>query len=69
VMGAFVGAVLIAVLDQSLVRVEQISEFWRDAILGVLILAAVLLDVTIGRRLRGRVRGHALDAPGGAVDG
>ena len=46
VMGAFLGAVLIAVLDQSLVRVEQISEFWRDAILGALILLAVLLDVT-----------------------
>ena len=47
-MGAFLGAVLIGVLDQSLVRVEQISEFWRDAILGALILLAVLLDV--GRR-------------------
>jgi rhamnose transport system permease protein len=69
VMGAFVGAVLIAVLDQSLVRVDQISEFWRDAILGVLILAAVLLDVTIGRRLRGRVRGHALGDAGGGLDG
>jgi rhamnose transport system permease protein len=55
-MGAFVGAVLIAVIDQSLVRVEQISEFWRDAILGALILLAVLLDVTVGRRLRERAR-------------
>ena len=56
VIGAFLGAVLIAVLDQSLVRVEQISEFWRDAILGALILLAVLLDVGVGRRLAsGRV--------------
>ena len=31
IIGAFLGAVLIGVLDQSLVRVEQISEFWRDA--------------------------------------
>lgn len=60
VMGAFVGAVLIGVLDQSLVRVEQISEFWRDAILGTLILLAVLLDVTVGRRLRARARDQAL---------
>ena len=52
VLGAFLGAVLIAVLDQSLVRVEQISEFWRDAILGALIVLAVLLDVALGRRLR-----------------
>ncbi len=49
VMGAFVGAVLIGLLDLSLVRVPQISEFWRDAILGSLILAAVMLDVTVGR--------------------
>jgi rhamnose transport system permease protein len=56
VMGAFVGAVLIGVLDQSLVRVPEISEFWRDAILGALILLAVLLDVSVGRRLRERAR-------------
>lgn len=56
VLGAFLGAVLIAVLDQSLVRVEQISEFWRDAILGALIVLAVLLDVAVGRRLRERAR-------------
>ena len=64
VMGAFVGAVLIAVLDQSLVRVEQISEFWRDAILGALILLAVLLDVTVSRRLRERARRHTLAVRG-----
>lgn len=61
IMGAFVGAVLIGVLDQSLVRVEQISEFWRDAILGSLILLAVLLDVGVGRRLRERARREAVD--------
>jgi rhamnose transport system permease protein len=54
VMGAFLGAVLIGLLDQSLARVPQISEFWRDAILGALLLLAVLLDVSLGRRLRGR---------------
>ena len=56
IMGASLGAVLIAVLDQSLVRVEQISEFWRDAILGALILLAVMLDVGVGRRLRASAR-------------
>ena len=59
VMGAFLGAVLIALLDQSLVRVQQISEFWRDAILGALILLAVMLDVTVGRRLRASARTDA----------
>jgi rhamnose transport system permease protein len=53
-VGAFLGAVLIDVLDQSLVRVPQVSEFWRNAILGGLILAAVVADVVIGRRFRRR---------------
>jgi rhamnose transport system permease protein len=61
VMGAFLGAVLIGVLDQSLVRVPQISEFWRDAILGALILLAVLLDVSVGRRLRERARRRGIE--------
>jgi rhamnose transport system permease protein len=61
IMGSFLGAVLIGVLDQSLVRVEQISEFWRDAILGTLILLAVLLDVAVGRRLRESARTKAVD--------
>ena len=61
VLGAFLGAILIGLIDQSLVRVEQISEFWRDAILGVLILLAVLLDVAVGRRLRDRARRRAVD--------
>lgn len=53
-VGAVLGAVLIDLLDQSLVRVPQVSEFWRDAILGGLILAAVVADVVIGRRFRRR---------------
>lgn len=52
VMGAFLGAVLIEILDLSLVRVPEISEFWRDAILGGLILGAVILDVVINKRFR-----------------
>jgi rhamnose transport system permease protein len=53
-VGAVLGAVLIDLLDQSLVRVPQVSEFWRDAILGGLILVAVVADVVIGRRFRRR---------------
>ena len=65
IMGALLGAVLIGLLDQSLVRVDQISEFWRDAILGALILFAVLLDVTVGRRLRASARNSVTVDPGG----
>jgi rhamnose transport system permease protein len=53
-VGAFFGAVLIDLLDQSLVRVPQVSEFWRNAILGGLILLAVVADAVIGRRFRRR---------------
>ena len=69
VMGAFLGAVLIGVLDQSLARVPQISEFWRDAILGALLLLAVLLDVSLGRRLRGRAGRHGIEAVREPADG
>ena len=42
--------VLIGLLDQSIVRVPQISEFVRDAVLGLLILLAVVLDGLLSRR-------------------
>ena len=41
---------LIGLLDQSIVRVPQISEFVRDAVLGLLILLAVVLDGLLSRR-------------------
>lgn len=50
--GALLGTVLIATLEQSLLRWAQISEFWRDAILGLLILLAVASDAVIINRLR-----------------
>lgn len=50
--GALLGTVLIATLEQSLLRWEQVSEFWRDAILGLLILLAVASDAVIINRLR-----------------
>ena len=51
VLGAMLGAIMIGTLDQSLLRL-QISEFWRDAILGLLILLAVASDAIILGRLR-----------------
>jgi rhamnose transport system permease protein len=52
VIGALLGTVLIDMLDQSLIRWLAISEFWRDAILGLLILLAVAADAVLLRRLR-----------------
>ncbi len=51
-VGALLGAVLINLLQQSLLRWLRISEFWVDALLGVLILSAVATDAVILNRLR-----------------
>jgi rhamnose transport system permease protein len=51
VIGAMLGAVMIGTLEQSLFRL-QISQFWLDALLGLLILLAVASDALILRRLR-----------------
>ncbi|MBC8447443.1 MAG: ABC transporter permease [Chloroflexi bacterium] len=52
VIGAFLGAILIDLIDNSLIRWPEISEFWRDALLGLLILLAVAADAVIMNRLR-----------------
>jgi rhamnose transport system permease protein len=52
VFGAFLGALLIDLLENSLFRWQAISEFWRDAILGMLILLAVAIDFVVIGRLR-----------------
>lgn len=51
VIGAMLGAVMIGTLEEGLFRL-QISEFWRDAVLGLLILLAVASDAVILQRLR-----------------
>ncbi len=76
-VGALLGAVLIDTLELSLVRVEQVSEFWRDAFLGVLILAAVVLDTVLNRwfvrrwstearRMTGAATHEVVELPGAA---
>lgn len=50
--GAFLGSILIGLLEQGLRRMPQINEFWRYALLGVLILVAVAVDTVIMNRLR-----------------
>ncbi len=51
-IGALLGAVLIDTLEQSLIRMLAVSEFWRDAFLGLLILLAVATDAVLLSRLR-----------------
>jgi rhamnose transport system permease protein len=52
VIGALLGASLIDLLQQSLIRWLEVSEFVRDAVLGLLILLAVASDAVILNRLR-----------------
>ena len=52
VIGAFLGALFLDLLQNSLFRWAVISEFWRDAILGMLILLAVALDYVVFGRLK-----------------
>lgn len=51
-IGAFLGAILIDLMQNSLIRWGAVSEFWRDAVLGMLILLAVASDYIIMGRLR-----------------
>ncbi|PZR00770.1 MAG: ATPase [Cereibacter sphaeroides] len=51
VIGATLGAVLVDLIDTSLVRWQVVSEFWREAILGGLILLSVTTDTLFTRRL------------------
>ncbi|MCP4385416.1 MAG: ABC transporter permease [Hyphomicrobiales bacterium] len=54
VIGVLIGASLIDLLETSLVRWALVSEFWRDAVLGMLILLAVVTDTFMSRRLVAR---------------
>jgi rhamnose transport system permease protein len=52
VVGAVLGAILIDLLENSLIRSLQVSEFLRDALLGLLILVSVAVDSLLMRRGR-----------------
>lgn len=54
IVGALFGAALIGLLDQSLGRVPEVSEFMRDAVLGILILLAVVVDGVVTKRFTAR---------------
>ena len=51
VFGAFIGVALISTIELSLIRMD-VNEFWKDALLGVFIMVAVLIDTFIMGWLR-----------------
>lgn len=57
VLGVLIGAALIDLIDTSLVRWALVSEFWREAVLGLLILLAVAVDTVLMRRILRRKGG------------
>ena len=63
VVGALFGAALIGLLDQSLGRVPEVSEFMRDAVLGILILLAVVVDGLLTKRFTARRPIMPVDTP------
>ncbi len=50
-LGVLIGTVLVDTIDNSLTRWALVSEFWRDALLGMLIMAAVTVDTLASRSL------------------
>lgn len=52
IFGVFLGVLLIEIMQQSLLRWAGVSEFVKDAILGLLILIAVTVDAVLLVRLR-----------------
>lgn len=50
-VGVVIGTLLVDTIDNSLTRWELVSEFWRDALLGFLIMAAVTVDTVMSRQL------------------
>ncbi len=72
ILGVVLGTILVDTIDNSLTRWAVISEFWRDALLGMLIMAAVATDTFMARsfmRLRRKnvVASQTARAPKGQV--
>jgi rhamnose transport system permease protein len=63
VVGVVLGTTLVDVIDNSLTRWALVSEFWRDALLGMLILIAVAADTLMTRSLARVRRRRHLTAP------
>jgi rhamnose transport system permease protein len=49
IVGVVMGTVLVDTIDNSLTRWAVVSEFWRDALLGILIMVAVTADTLMTR--------------------
>jgi rhamnose transport system permease protein len=55
ILGVVLGTLLVDTIDNSLIRWAVVSEFWREALLGLLIMLAVIADTLMARSF-GRIR-------------
>lgn len=62
IVGVLLGTVLVDTIDNSLTRWAVVSEFWRDALLGMLIMAAVVADTYMSRSFSRMKSKAALEA-------
>lgn len=60
ILGVLFGTILVDTIDNSLTRWAVVSEFWRDALLGMLILTAVAADTFMARSFVRMKRKNAL---------
>ena len=58
ILGVVLGTVLVDTIDNSLTRWAIVSEFWREALLGMLIMVAVATDTFMTRSF-GRMKGKS----------
>jgi rhamnose transport system permease protein len=58
IIGVILGTVLVDTIDNSLIRWAVVSEFWREALLGLLIMLAVIADTLMARSF-GRLKERA----------
>jgi len=49
ILGVVLGTLLVDTIDNSLIRWAIVSEFWREALLGILIMTAVAVDTPMAR--------------------
>ncbi len=56
IVGVVLSTVLVDTIDNSLIRWAVVSEFWREALLGILIMLAVIADTLMARSF-GRLKG------------
>jgi rhamnose transport system permease protein len=66
ILGVVLGTLLVDTIDNSLTRWAVVSEFWREALLGILIMTAVAADTFMVRSLS-RVRRQGTKSNAGVV--